>query len=158
MAGSLMSVPKIWIGPSAAVSQELQEARWRASKPLRRWSSRRPTAGGALPLALVLEEHGEDMLLQRLEGLWIPEERGDMDEDVLVEGPRFVGGLLEELHVVLQVLHAAQRHPAGEPPLEGGRLVFAEVDPTALRTREKSRWSIPSSGACRGHSASAVVV
>src|ERR1700694_3309687 len=38
------------------------------------------------------------------------------------------GVLLKEGHVVAQALYPAQRHPAAEPSLDGGRLVLAEVD------------------------------
>ena len=51
-----------------------------------------------------------------------------MDEDVLVERADLLRIALQERQVVLQILHAAQRHPAGQPPLDGRRLVLAEVD------------------------------
>jgi hypothetical protein len=54
-----------------------------------------------------------------------------VDEDVLVEGENLVGLGLEDGQILRQVVDAAQRHAAGEPALQGRRLVVREVDADA---------------------------
>ena len=101
------------------------------------------------PAGFCWSDRGEDLRLQRLEDLRVPEERGDVDEDVLVERADLVGVPLEQRQVALESVHAAQRHPAGQAPLEGRRLVLAKSTPTVVRTTDKIRLvktSSPSDG------------
>jgi hypothetical protein len=50
-----------------------------------------------------------------------------MDEDVLVEGLRFRGRLLQQLRVLGQAVRLAEEHAAGDAPVQGVGLVLPEI-------------------------------
>ena len=90
MAFSLTSEPKIWMGCGRSDCSPRNSSRDGERVDL--------LAGGApathsrigAPSGLCSQDLGEDVRLQRLEDLRVPEERGDVDEDVLVERSNLV--------------------------------------------------------------------
>ena len=77
---------------------------------------------------LVPEDLRERDLPQLVEAPLVPEERGDLDEEVLVERLDLGRVLAQQLQVRGHVLRLPDRHAPGQAPLEGRRLVLAEVD------------------------------
>src|SRR5688500_12629114 len=88
---------------------------------------RGPQSNG-VPRRLVLQNFREDVRLEVLEDLCVPEKGRDVDEKVLIEGMDLLRVLSKKLQIPLLSIHSAQSHPAGQSSLESGRLVFAEVD------------------------------
>ncbi len=80
------------------------------------------------PGRLLLDDGRKDLPLQGVEDLRVAEERRDVDEDVFVKRPDFIGVPLEQRQVVLELVRSAQGHPAGQSALEGRPLVLREVD------------------------------
>ena len=120
MAVSLRSEPKIWIGargrrPMTSSSEIAIEY---TSSPVEHPATQ--IRIGA-PSGLCFRIAGRICDSRRVEDLRIPEERRDVNEDVLVERADLLRIALQQSQVVLQILRAAQRHPAGQPPLEGRR-------------------------------------
>ena len=83
---------------------------------------------------LVFQDGGEDLRLQRLECLPVPEERRHVNEDVLVERADLLRMSLQQRQVALQALRAPQRHPARQPPFERRPLYSVKSTPTPFRT------------------------
>jgi hypothetical protein len=86
-----------------------------------------PEADG-LSGRFVLQDLRKDRGLQTLEDVRIAKERGDMDENLVVQTTGFLGVAAKQRQVVAQALDPQERHPAREPPLERRSLVLAEVD------------------------------
>jgi hypothetical protein len=93
---------------------------------LSRGASGNPEAEGEVGRP-ILEELGEDRLLERREGRRIPEEAGDMDEQMLVKVLELLRVLLQVADIVVKVPHLVQQHPPLQVPVEEGGLVLAEV-------------------------------
>ena len=87
-----------------------------------------PDASGRR-LGLRPHDDGKDVRLQELEDLRVAEERRDVNEGVLAEGQHLFGRAFEERQILRERVHPPQGHSPREAPLEGRRLVFAEIDP-----------------------------
>ena len=75
----------------------------------------------------ILQQPRQDLAGQDLEGARVAEEGGDRDEALLMEGLRLVRVVLEVARVLLQRLDVGEHHAPCDPPLDGRRLVRAEV-------------------------------
>ena len=75
----------------------------------------------------ILQQPRQDLAGQDLEGARVAEEGSDRDEALLMEGLRLVRVALEVARVLLQRLDVGERHAPRDPPLDGRRLVRAEV-------------------------------
>lgn len=76
-----------------------------------------------------LEDLGQDVALEVLEGLGVAEEAGDADEEVEVERVQLALVAAQALSVGLDVLQPGHGQPPLDPAEHGGRLVVGEVDP-----------------------------
>ena len=76
----------------------------------------------------LVHEAREDALPERLEALRVAEELGHLDEDVVVQGLRFGGGLPEVLGIRLEVVDPLQEHAPSDAAPDAGRLVLGEID------------------------------
>ena len=74
-----------------------------------------------------LDQRRDGLLAQFLERLGVPEERGDVDEQVLVQLVDLVGVPAKQLAVLGHVRDAVQPHPALDAPQDGALLVAAEI-------------------------------
>ena len=96
---------------------------------------------------LVLQDLREGDPPQLVEAPFLPEERGDLDEQVVVQGLDLRGLVAQHLQIRGDVLHLADRHAPGQPALEGRRLVLAEIDAGG---RPQQRHDLAHGGAGRG--------
>src|SRR5882672_4273310 len=76
----------------------------------------------------VLQKFGEHRVLERLKALRIPEERGDVDEDVVMEGLNFLAIGLQVFPIVLEMFEPADGHPTADSTPDRVGLVPCEGD------------------------------
>ena len=77
----------------------------------------------------LIEDGGNDLVPQHLEGLGVTEEAGDADQQVLVEQVELVGIVGQAPGVVLDVgVAQVQGQPPGNAAGDGGRLIAGEID------------------------------
>src|SRR5204863_8914581 len=92
-----------------------------------RRASRHPDAQVVLGSA-VLDERRKDDALERIETRGLTKERGDADQQILIE--RLDGGAVfpQEVAVAAKAVVVAEEHAPQDAPLDGGPFEVAEVD------------------------------
>src|SRR5208282_1785027 len=109
------------------VPQEFQEADGQGVGLLPAGAAWYPDADGLI-LDPVPQDFREDDFLQELKGLRLPEETGDIDQDVFVEVLNFVRMLPQIFYIVLDLFHLLQYHTPVEAPFDGALLVMGKIE------------------------------
>ena len=92
----------------------------------------------------LVQEGGDDLVPQHLEGLGIAKEAGDADQQVLVEQVELIGIAGQTPGIVLDVGAAqVQGQAPGDAPGDGGRLVAGEIDVVGLVEQIQDRRHAP---------------
>lgn len=84
----------------------------------------------------LLQELGEDVALEEVEGFRVAEKAGDADENVGVEGVAFFGVAAKERGVVVDGCQFVQHDPAVDAALDGGGFVEREIDAGMVAEQE----------------------
>ncbi len=74
-----------------------------------------------------MQQPGQNLFFERPEGLWITEETGDIDKNVLMQCEQFRTVGLKIGTVCLQILMALQNHTAIDASLDCSALVAAKI-------------------------------
>ena len=113
--------------PGRPVLEILQQYHGQRVGLLAARAARHPHTDGDVGVA-TLEDLREDDVLERLEGLRVAEEAGDIDEEVVVERLDLGGLSHEELDVAAQALPLIQHHAAHDPAPDHALPVRTEVN------------------------------
>ena len=122
-----MSVAKIetWGGPWKSIHMLAHQDRQR--KDLFAGRAARDPDPHAVAGVLALEQARDDLFLEYLERVGIPEKARDVDQQVAKQGRYLARVALEPLDVVIDRVDTQHVHPAVDPAQKGILLVAAEI-------------------------------
>src|SRR5690348_370758 len=86
---------------------------------------------------LLADDIGKGGLLEDFENLRIPEESGDVDQDIVEQRLHFVRFLPQDLGIVLKSIDFAQEHPPPHAALYGSSLIETEVHASGFLQNRK---------------------
>ena len=112
------------IGPAA---QELQQANGQGVNFLAGGTAGHPDAKRVFRGA-VLGELRKNPFAQGFEHLGVPEEVGDADQEILIQGIQLAGIFAQESQVIVDILEVVQGHAPQDAATDGAALVVGEID------------------------------
>ena len=114
-------------GPSRLVLEEFQKRHHQRIRFLAGRASRHPDTDRRVR-GLVLQDLGEDAVLERLESLGLAEEARDVDQDVLIQRLELRAILLQVPCVIGEIFLGMKHHAPHDAPPDRRIAITAEVD------------------------------